>query len=155
MSAIKTILHPTDFSEHSRCALALACSLARDQGARLIVLHVVPSLDTTLAAEMAAGHRPSEHFEEDMAGYRKEMQAQLDKLQSPVSGVKLERVFKEGPVAATIVRTAEELPCDLVVMGTHGKKGVEKALMGSVAEWVMRHGPCPVLTVRVPAGQEG
>jgi hypothetical protein len=66
MSATTTILHPTDFSKHSQSALALAVSMAREKGARLVLLHVVPNLQATLAAEMAAGHRPSEHFEEDM-----------------------------------------------------------------------------------------
>ena len=147
--AVKTILYATDFSEPSRAALAVACSLARDLGGRLIVLHVVPSLEAIRDAEMAAGIPPSEHFEEDMTAYRAEMQAQLDALEPP-PGVKLERQLKEGHVAPTIQRAADENACDLIVMGTHGKTKIRRALMGSVAEQVMRQASCPVVVVRQP-----
>lgn len=147
-----TILHPTDFSEQSRCALDLAASLARSQHARLVLLHVVPDLKAVLRAEMAAGHRPSEHFEEDMAGYRHEMSVRLQTQEVPGGAVAVERVLREGPVAETILRVAEELPTPLIVMGSHGKRGVEKVLLGSVAESVLRRAACPVVTVRQPVG---
>jgi nucleotide-binding universal stress UspA family protein len=151
--SIRTILHPTDFSEHSQAALATACRLARDWGARLIVLHVVPNAPAILAAEMAAGHRPSEHFEEDIAGYREEMRRRLGALEPDVPGVKIERLFREGHVAPTILRAAEEVGCGMIVMGTRGTEGSERALMGSVAREVTHRAPCAVITVRAPAGR--
>jgi len=147
--ATKTILHATDFSESSRGALAVACSLTRDLGGQLIVLHVVPSLEAIREAELHAGIPPSEHFEADMTAYRAEMKAQLDAFEPP-PGVKFERLLKEGHVAPTVLRTAEEKACDLIVMGTHGKNKIRRALMGSVAEQVMRQATCPVVTVRQP-----
>jgi nucleotide-binding universal stress UspA family protein len=150
--SIQTILHPTDFSEHAAAALRTACSLARDAGARLLVLHVVPDGEAILAAEMAVGHRPSGHFEEDIEGYRKEMR-RLDHLEPPIPGVRFERLFREGHVAPTILRTAEETSCDLIVMGTRGKKGSERALMGSVTREVTHKAPCTVITARAPANR--
>jgi nucleotide-binding universal stress UspA family protein len=146
--SIRTILHPTDFSEHSQSALATACWLARDCGARLLVLHVVPDAPSILAAEMAAGHRPSAHFEEDIAAYREEMRERLEALEPCAPGVHLERLLRVGRVAPTILRTAEEVSCDLIVMGTRGKKGSERALMGSVAQEVKHKAPCAVITAR-------
>jgi nucleotide-binding universal stress UspA family protein len=153
--SIQTILHPTDFSEHSRAAFRTACSLARGWGARLVVLHVVPSAPDILAAEMAAGHRPSEHFAEDIEGYRKEMQQRLDALEPPFAGVHIERVLKEGHVVPTILRTADEVGSDLIVMGTRGRTGSERAVMGSVAREVTHKAPCEVLTVRALLGRRG
>jgi nucleotide-binding universal stress UspA family protein len=151
--AIKTILHPTDFSEHSQAAFKAACSLARGWDARLVVLHVVPSAPDILAAEMAAGHRPSEHFEADIEGYRKEMSQRLDALESPIPGVRIERLLKEGHVIPTILRTAEEAGGDLIVMGTRGRRGSERAIMGSVAREVTHKAPCEVLTMRAALGR--
>jgi nucleotide-binding universal stress UspA family protein len=153
--AITTILHPTDFSEHSLAALKTASSLARGWDARLIILHVVPNALDILAAEMAAGRSPSRHFEEDLEGYRKETRQSLEALGPPFPGVRFERVLKEGHVAPTILRTAEETGSDLIVMGTRGKKGSEQAVMGSVAREVTHRAPCEVLTVRAPLGRRG
>jgi nucleotide-binding universal stress UspA family protein len=147
--AAKAILYATDFSESSRAAFTVACSLARDLGCRLIVLHVFPSLEAIRDAEMAAGIPPSEHFEEDMTACRAEMRAQLDALEPP-PGVRFERQLKEGHVSPAILRAAEENTCDLIVMGTHGKTKIRRALMGSVAEQVMRQASCPVVVVRQP-----
>jgi nucleotide-binding universal stress UspA family protein len=152
---ISTILHPTDFSGHSLSAFRTACSLARGWDARLVVLHVVPSAPDILAAEMAAGHRPAEHFAEDIEAYRKEMRQRLDALEPPFPRVRLERLLKEGHVVPTILRTAEETGSDLIVMGTRGKTGSERAVMGSVAREVTHKAPCEVLTVRAPLGRRG
>jgi nucleotide-binding universal stress UspA family protein len=153
--SIKTILHPTDFSEHSLAALKTACSLARGWGARLIMLHVIPNALDILAAEMAAGHEPSQHFEEDIEGYRNEMRQRLDAVGPPFPGVEFERVLKAGHVAPTILRAVQETGSDLIVMGTRGKKGSEQAVMGSVAREVTHRAPCEVLTVRAPLVRRG
>jgi nucleotide-binding universal stress UspA family protein len=68
------------------------------------------------------------------------------------SAVRVERVLLEGDPAAGILEKAREMPCDLIVMGTHGRTGVGRLLMGSVAEAVLRRAPCPVLTVKDPFG---
>ena len=134
MLRIGTILHPTDFSEHSKDALQVACALARDYGARLVVLHVanVPSVD---------GYQT-----EDPAKIRKEAEDQLHQMEIPVDNVRAERKCVLGEDVSEILRVAGEIKADVIVMGTHGRTGLRRFLMGSVAEQVLRLAPCLVLT---------
>ena len=138
MSKIRTILHPTDFSERSESAFHLACSLARDQRARLIVLHVIPP--PVCHGEVVARQQPN--------GYREQMDNWLQRLQAPGSGVEIDHRLTDGEPYAEILRVAEDDSCDLIVMGTHGRTGLGRLLMGSVAEQVLRRASCPVLTVK-------
>jgi nucleotide-binding universal stress UspA family protein len=142
MLTIKTILHPTDFSERSQDAFRLACSLARDHLAKLVIVHVLPPPQTVAyeAMPMLPMYLP---------GYRKELESKLRELKVP-TGVAVEYRLEEGFAASEIVRMATEIPCDLIVMGTHGRSGLGRLLLGSVAEQVLRKAPCPVLTVKAP-----
>ena len=149
MIHLKTILHPTDFSEHSRYALEMACALARDQAARVIVLHVLPrSLVETSIGSVSAVKEA--HASEDTKAYRNEMKTQLESACQGASCAGVKPLLKEGDVAATIVRTAEEAPCDVIVMGTHGRSRIQESIMGSVAAEVTRTATCPVVAVKVP-----
>jgi nucleotide-binding universal stress UspA family protein len=140
MLPIHTILHPTDFSEASGYAFQLACALTRDYGARLVVLHVVePPLP--IYAEGAVIIPPA--MSETKAATQK-----LQSIQAPTGNVRVEHRLLEGVADVEILRTAEEIKADLIVMGTHGRMGLVRLLMGSVAESVSRKAPCPVLTVR-------
>jgi nucleotide-binding universal stress UspA family protein len=130
---IQTILHPTDFSGHSGYAFPLACSLARERGARLIVVHVMPVL-----------------LVEEKRFYREEMAGKLNRLGAPDCRFRVEHRLEEGDAATQILRVAQDTACDLIVMGTHGNTGLGRFLMGSVAEQVLRGAACPVLTVRAP-----
>jgi len=146
---IKTILHPTDFSRPCAAALEVACSLARDHGARLLLLHVIPAG----APPNGAGkncRRGAEHEEEDRRSCREEMATQLQQLPLPGLSEHPEHLLVEGPVVLEIVRVAEERSCDVIVMGTHGWTGVARQVLGSVAEAVMRQAPCPVIMVKAP-----
>lgn len=142
MLAIHTILHPTDFSERSEYAFRLACSLARDHGAKLVVLHVYPPPQTVAyeAMPMLPAYPP---------GFRKELENRLRSLKAPTE-VPVEYRLEEGFAATEVVRLARELPCDLIVMGTHGRTGLSRLVLGSVAEQVLRKAECPVLTVKGP-----
>jgi nucleotide-binding universal stress UspA family protein len=133
MSAMETILHPTDFSEPSEQACRLACSLARDRGARLIVLHIVPA---SLSAEQK--------------GFGEEIADELNQFAIPDAGVHVERRLEEGDPVEVILRVARETNSGLIVMGSHGRTGLSRLLMGSVAEHVLRRADCPVLTVKSP-----
>jgi nucleotide-binding universal stress UspA family protein len=139
MLSLRTILHPTDFSERSRCAFSVACALARDYNAHLVVLHV-DHLPLAVYGDVLAAPRPED--------YRNRLRDQLRALQSP--GVAVEHRLNEGTPVTEIIGVAEEAHADLIVMGTHGRTGLGRLLMGSVAEQVVRKAPCPVLTVRVP-----
>jgi nucleotide-binding universal stress UspA family protein len=133
MLTIRTILHPTDFSERSGYAFGLACSLARDLGARLIVLHVVHA---SLAAEKR--------------GFGEDLSEDLNRMEIPDLKPPVERRLEEGDPATEICRVAKQAGYELIAMGTHGRTGLGRFLMGSVAEQVVRRAPCPVLTVKAP-----
>ena len=151
MITLKTILHPTDFSESSRYALELACALARDQAARVLLLHVLPN--PTVAAGEDVPPVKLQHAEEDLKSYRQEMAGVLAKAREKAPYAKVETLLKEGPVADMITRTATENLCDLIVMGTHGRSRPQQVMMGSVAAAVTRCSACPVVTVKVPSSQ--
>jgi nucleotide-binding universal stress UspA family protein len=148
MLALDSILFPTDFSERSEYAFRLACSLARDHDARLILLHIIPPPQTVAyeAMPVLPAYPP---------GYRKELEEKLRGLKPPAE-VQVEYRLEEGYAATEIVRIAAEIHCDMIVMGTHGRSGLGRLLLGSVAEEVLRKASCPVLTVkaRMPATAE-
>jgi nucleotide-binding universal stress UspA family protein len=141
MLPLRVILHPTDFSERSRAALQLACALARDHGARLLLLHV---------AELPAAAYGEAVLVLDRVAYADELQGKLEQVAVAAPPGRVERRVVVGDAVTEIVGVARETPCDLIVMGTHGRTGLRRALLGSVAEQVMRRAPCPVLTVKMP-----
>lgn len=139
MFKIETILHPTDFSDLSRHAFEVACVLAREHRARVVLLHVateprVPQLD------FASVVPPPE-------GYREELEKRLQWLEPPVPGVRLERWLEMGDPAGVILDVARETDSDVIVLGTRGRTGLGRMVLGSVAEKVVRGAPCPVVTV--------
>ncbi len=140
MAVLHTILFPTDFSERSQAVFPFACSLARDQGARLLVLYVDPP-------PLFHGEVVARRQEPD---YEDRLWAELRRFQAP-AGVHVEHLLEEGKPAEEILRAAREHRCDLVVMATHGRTALRRLLMGSVAEDVLRQAPCPVLTLTAPA----
>lgn len=141
MIPIKTILHPTDFSKPSEYALRFACALARDYKARLLLLHVVEP--------------PVYYGELGMtvplpADFHESLHKRLEHLVAADAGVPVETVLIEGGAAKEILRVAEEQHCSLIVLGTHGRTGLSRVLLGSVAEDVIRHSRVPVLTLKTP-----
>ena len=142
MVPIRTILHPTDFSYGARYAFDLASALAKDYGARLVVLHVHVPDGQAFGAMPPVPPMP-------VAG-RSELLARLKGLQPLDPEVSVDYILQDGPVAAEILRLAREAPCELIVLGTHGRTGLSRLLMGSVAEEVSRQASCPVLTVKAP-----
>jgi nucleotide-binding universal stress UspA family protein len=142
MLAIRTILFPTDFSDAAGPAFALACSLARDHGARLIVIHVTSVPDLAYAGYGVPGSALG--VEEYFAHTRQE----LDRLQPIDPKIKCEKHLVDGDAGDEILKVAAEARADLIVMGTHGHTALWDRLMGSVAERVVRRADCPVLTLR-------
>jgi nucleotide-binding universal stress UspA family protein len=142
MLSIRTVLHPTDFSAYSKHAFGLACSLARDYGARLLVLHVAPPPVIVYSEGLAIPPEPTQ--------YKDQLLRQLRQVQAGDPKVQVEHRLVEGDAVAEILRAAGETKCDLIVMGTHGRTGLGRLLMGSVAERVMRKAACPVVTVKTP-----
>jgi nucleotide-binding universal stress UspA family protein len=146
MLTIRTILHPTDFSDNADCAFSVAAALARDYGARLIVLHVATPPPVVGYAEGIRIPDPRESHEA--------LRAELHRLHPADTGIEMEHRLVEGDDAAEILRTAKETHCDLIVIGTHGRTALTHLLMGSIADQVVRRAECPVVTVRQPLAAE-
>jgi len=145
MLSIRTMLHPTDFSEHSANAFQFACALAHDFGARLIVLHVEERpLIAYPGVAMAPPPLPPSKEE------RVALLAKLQQVRSSDAEIQVEHRLEQGDPTTGILEVAQEVSCDLIVLGSHGRTGLNRLLMGSVAEGVMRAAPCPVLTVKTP-----
>jgi len=143
MLTIKTILHPTDFSQSSDNAFVAACSLARDNQARLILLHVIPaSSDPLTQVPPPDPLRPVESQEAWTGRFSWPQPADPK--------IVVEHRVADGDAQEEILRLAEVLQCDLIVMGTHGRTGLQRWLTGSVAEEVLRKAPCPVLALKNP-----
>jgi nucleotide-binding universal stress UspA family protein len=141
MLGLRTILHPTDFSPLARHAFEVACSLAQDYKARLVLLHV---------------HQPpvpiGELVPTEPPDIREYLLRELHGLETP-QDVAVDYQLQIGPVSEGIVCAAAETRCDLIVIGTHGRGGLGRVLLGSVAESVLRRAPCMVLTVKSPMAQ--
>jgi nucleotide-binding universal stress UspA family protein len=145
MLPIHTIVFPTDFSACAGHAFPMACALARDYGARLVLVHVKPP---PVAAYSELGPLVAEPVE-----LAHELQARLEEIRPADPSIPVEHRFREGDAAQEIVDVAEEVQAELIVMATHGRTGLGRLLMGSVAEEVLRRASCPVLTLKVMAGQ--
>ena len=138
--SLKTILCPTDFSASSDEALTHASSLASQSGAQLYLLHV-----TQLPVPYTDGIPVYSPYAEQVA----QDENTLKGVTVPDAKVKCERHHRIGDPAPEILDFAKEHNVDLIVMGTHGRKGLTRLLLGSVAEQVVRKATCPVLTYRV------
>jgi nucleotide-binding universal stress UspA family protein len=146
MLPIKTILHPTDFSEPSEYAFQVACSLARDYGAKLVVLYV--DMPPVTIGEVISYMEPEEYQEKLWAEFRR-----LEASEPGIRDLRVETKLVEGNPAKEILKCAREIKPELIVLGTHGRTGLSRLLMGSVAEEVVRKSPFPVLTVKMPIRQ--
>lgn len=146
MLKLKSILCPTDFSEFSERAVRYGCELAEKFGAELHLLNVVQQYET-VAPGSGEWFTP---FTEMLPELRQQSQEQLAKLPGPevTSKLTVHRVTRVGPAIDEIAKYAKEHNIDLIVQGTHGRRGVKHMLLGSVAENIVRYAPCPVLTVR-------
>lgn len=136
------ILFPTDFSPASESALGWATSLARDTGARLLIVHVEEPPTPYVAGEYA--------IPEATTPAQNELAKLLAHVVPSDESVTYEHRLLLGDPAPEIVQLAKEENADLIVMGTHGRTGLSRLLMGSVAEHVVRRAACPVLTIRQP-----
>jgi nucleotide-binding universal stress UspA family protein len=149
MIHLKTILHPTDFSEDSRYALEVACAIARDQAAHVVLLHVLPR-PALIGRDAQVPAFKDAHTAEDLQAYREEVMGRLERMRDEAAYADVQPLLREGDAVEVILRAAEETPCDLIVLGSHGKSRMYQLMMGSVATGVARRAPCPVVTVKKP-----
>ena len=140
MIRVKKILYPTDFSSYSNQAYFHAVALAQYHNASLTALFVyTPDIVTP-------GQPP------DAASAKRYWQSQLEQIRPVDPRIAVHHILLEGDPAREIVRYSRDAVMDLIVMGTHGRTGLERLLLGSVAERVMKEAPCSVLVVKLPRG---
>lgn len=142
MTAIKRILCPVDFSEFSRHALDSAVAIARQQHAAVTALHVVPPPQTVYPAIGVAAYTPYVYSVGELQEFQQALERFVATVDYPVTAISVEAV-----VVDEILGRAEEWPADLIVMGTHGRAGFDRLVLGSVAERVLVKATCPVLTI--------
>jgi nucleotide-binding universal stress UspA family protein len=136
------ILVPTDFSSLGRTALETATALAKERGAKLLIAHVEEPPLAYGGGELYYGIEEPD---------RNELQRMLTEVVPTDPAVGYEHRLMMGSPAGAIVHLAEKEGVDMIVMPTHGRTGVLRLLMGSVAEEVVRKAKCPVLTVKAAA----
>lgn len=138
----KTIVFPTDFSTASDAALVHAAALARQSGARLLIVHVEEPPLAYGGGELYYG-LPEPSSERILK--------MLEDVRPADPAVPFTHRLTMGDPAAEIVRIAGDETAEMIVLGTHGRTGITRLLMGSVAESIVRHAPCPVLVYRETA----
>jgi nucleotide-binding universal stress UspA family protein len=144
----RAILHATDFSSASRAAFTKAVDMARRERAPLLIAHVMIPPMPLMAGD---GYVPPATWETIIKGYRKTSQKQLDALvrKAKAFGARATGLLLEGtPAADAIVRAARSRRAGTIVLGTHGRSGVARMILGSVAGRVVANARCPVMTVR-------
>jgi len=143
----KRILVPVDGSPASDRGLDEAINLGKDQDSEILLIHVVDDWEVAAgdiaAVNLDAGSRKLRQVGQDLL---REAEARVRQASVPVNAVLLEELGLR--VGACIVQRAREWPADLIVCGTHGRRGVRRLLLGSDAEYILRHTPVPVLLVR-------
>jgi nucleotide-binding universal stress UspA family protein len=148
MKVFRRILHATDFSEASRPALVKAIALARQNRAPLTIVHALAPSVMPVGGEMT--YVPPGTYEAIDQSARQYARKRLATLtdRAKKAGVRATPLLLDGTPHEQISRAARRTRADMVVIGTHGRTGLAKVLLGSVAERVIRFAPCPVLTVR-------
>lgn len=146
MAAMRRILHPSDFSRASGAAFRRAIALAKANRGEVLVAHVL----APVVPMVGEGYLSPKVYAEIEAASRAEAKKRLDRLvaSARASGARARGLLLEGTPHAAIVRAARGQKADVIVMGTHGRSGLAKFFLGSVAERVVATAPCPVLTVR-------
>ena len=145
---IKRILFPTDFSHDNRVALKLASTLAAESHARLYIVHVHDIRNTSTAMGEAGFMMASALHEE-----RREAWERLAKIAPTIPIVHYEHELLTGTPVVELLQFTQSMQIDLIVMSSHGRTGLRRLLMGSIAEGIMRKANCPVMVVKQSAGR--
>ena len=146
----KNILVPVDGSSPSKHAVEVAVMLAKDQQAKLQLIHVVD--ETVIPGGLDGTNLPPDYIEKELARRHEIGRKVLDRAESALAGTGVDATVSISgrtlsSVADTILEQAQRTGADLIVLGTHGRRGLTRVLMGSDAELVMREAKVPVLLV--------
>ncbi|OAG28745.1 universal stress protein [Thermodesulfatator autotrophicus] len=143
MAEIKSILFPTDFSEASLKVIPYAKYLAQKLDAKLTVLFVVEEL--AKYANFYVPHSALDNLEQELMEQAQKKMTSF--VEEHFEDFPVEALVRRGEIPEEIVKVAEEKEIGLIIMATHGRKGLEKILLGSVTERVIKTAPCPVMTI--------
>jgi len=146
MSRVRRILHPSDFSRASGAAFACAVRMAKADRAQLLLVHVLAP-PGPIAGE---GYMSSEVYDDLETSARRYAEKHLSGLQAKArkAGARTATLLRDGVAHEQIIRAARSKKADLIVMGTHGRTGLVRFFVGSIASRVVAGASCPVLTVR-------
>jgi nucleotide-binding universal stress UspA family protein len=147
----KKILFCTDFSENAHWAFTYALNLAKTYKGKLLILHVTPD-PAFVYPDTLNAYISEETLQKLEASEEEKMDRELNTyyVQKMDGFEDYKTLLKKGAAFYEIIKTVKEESVDLVVMGTHGRTGLDHILFGSTAEKVVRKSPCPVLTIRLP-----
>jgi len=148
INMFKKILCPVDFSEYTENIVNYAVEIAKKFNSELHLLHIIPNLNYFTPYESFMTPENIIALERNI---EKEIEKDFDKISKKID-IPFKKVIKSGVTFVEIINYIKEESISLVVMGTHGRSGIEHILIGSVAEKVVRKSPCPVLTIR-PEGK--
>jgi nucleotide-binding universal stress UspA family protein len=147
MARIRRILHPSDFSKASGAAFTKAVELAKTNQAHLVLLHVLAPPLPLMAGEGYVSPQVYEDLDKSARAYAsKELASLVAKAKK--AGVRANAVLRDGVAHEQILRGARSPRADMIVIGTHGRTGLAKLFLGSVAGRVVSTAKCPVMTVR-------
>lgn len=145
MINVSKILYPTDFSDPSACALNYAAEMAEKFDAELIMLHVL--LDESQMVSFYLPQLTIKNLSKDMEEGARAKMEEFIKETGVLDGISYTTEMVKGIADDEIIKYAKENDVDMIIIGTHGRTGLEHVIFGSTAEKVVRSAPCPVLTV--------
>jgi universal stress protein A len=146
----KKILVPLDFSDYTDEIMNVAVQIAEKFGSTMHLLHVIPNMDYFTPYESFLSAENLVSIQRDI---EREVEKDMEVVVKKLKDIPVAKTIHAGVAFLEIVNYVRTENIDLVVMGTHGRGGLEHILIGSVAEKVVRKSPCPVLTIR-PAGKQ-
>lgn len=136
--SLKEILVPVDFTECTEKALSYALPFARQFGATLTLLHVIEPIMTPSSEAVLVDVPSEDDAERELANLRTRLEA----------GAKCQTLLRKGNAVKEIIDVANERNCDLIILSTHGRTGLDRLISGSTSEKVVRRAGCPILVVR-------
>lgn len=149
------IIYPTDFSSAAEAAFDTAQRLARDSESLLLIVHVVEPVVAatpgTVAPPVTLGGTDLSDTQQQAIDEARE---ELQKVVPSDPAIRFEHRLIDGLASDGILNLVDEEQADLIIMGTHGRTGLKRLLMGSIAEKIVRHASCPVLTLREHEGNQ-
>lgn len=146
MKPIRLILHPSDFSLASRPVYARAVDMAKKGKAELLLVHVLAPVPPLFGERYVSAQTYNEIERSARRAGEKQLHALVERARK--AGARARGLLLYGAPHVAIVRTARAKRADIIVMGTHGRTGLAKLFLGSVAGRIIATAPCPVLTVR-------